>query len=189
MFAFKKKYFFIIETIKDLDLKNIKKSKKFIVIYRRKYTQEDTSILAKFRNECKTRSIKFYVANDYELAFKLKSDGIYISAYNKDLKYLNYKNSKFDIIGSAHNIKEINEKIKQNCTYIILSRLFLVDYKKELKYLGLNKFNQYSLIFKNLLPLGGIKLSNLNKMKLINSNYICLLSEIKKKPAIISRLF
>ena len=189
MFIVKKKYFLIIENTKDLNLKNTKINKKIIIIYRNKNKSEETEEIIRFRRYCKTKRFKFYVANDYELAFKLKSDGIYISAYNKDLKYLNYKNSKFDIIGSAHNIKEINEKIKQNCTYIILSRLFLVDYKKELKYLGLNKFNQYSLIFKNLLPLGGIKLSNLNKIKLVNSNYICLLSEIKKKPAIISRLF
>ena len=54
---------------------------------------------------CK-KLIKFYIANDYELASDLKSDGIYISAFNKSLKHLYYKNSKFDIIGSAHNIKE-----------------------------------------------------------------------------------
>ena len=35
MFAFKKKYFLIIESIKDLKLKNIKKNSKFIIIYRR----------------------------------------------------------------------------------------------------------------------------------------------------------
>ena len=35
MFAFKKKYFLIIESIKDLKLKNIKKNNKFIIIYRR----------------------------------------------------------------------------------------------------------------------------------------------------------
>ena len=34
MFAFKKKYFLIIENIKDIDLKNIKKRNKFIIIYR-----------------------------------------------------------------------------------------------------------------------------------------------------------
>ena len=34
MFAFKKKYFLIIESIKDLDLRNIKIHNKFNVIYR-----------------------------------------------------------------------------------------------------------------------------------------------------------
>ena len=36
MFILKKKYFLIIESIKDLDLKNIKKHNKFNIIYRNK---------------------------------------------------------------------------------------------------------------------------------------------------------
>ena len=55
---------------------------------------------------------KFYVANDIKLALSLKADGIYLSSYNKDLKFLNYKKKNFDIIGSAHNFKEISAKIK-----------------------------------------------------------------------------
>ena len=34
MFAFKNKYFFIIESIKDIDLRKIKKRNKFVIIYR-----------------------------------------------------------------------------------------------------------------------------------------------------------
>jgi len=34
MFAYKKKYFLIIENIKDIDLSNIKLTNKFIIIYR-----------------------------------------------------------------------------------------------------------------------------------------------------------
>ena len=36
MFVFKKKYFFIIESIKDINLKNIKNFGKYNVIYRNK---------------------------------------------------------------------------------------------------------------------------------------------------------
>ena len=36
MFIFKNKYFFIIESIRDINLKNIKNSNKFCVIYRSK---------------------------------------------------------------------------------------------------------------------------------------------------------
>ena len=36
MFILKKKYFLIIESIKDIDLKNIKKRNKFVIIYRNK---------------------------------------------------------------------------------------------------------------------------------------------------------
>ena len=34
MFALKKKYYLIIESIKDINLKNIKKRNKFVIIYR-----------------------------------------------------------------------------------------------------------------------------------------------------------
>ena len=36
MFAYKNKYYLIIENIKDIDLSNIKSSNKFIIIYRNK---------------------------------------------------------------------------------------------------------------------------------------------------------
>ena len=41
----------------------------------------------------------------------------------------------------------------------------------------------------DIIPLGGIKYNNLLKMKLISSNSFAIMSEIKKKPAILSRLF
>ena len=50
MFAFKKKYFLIIESIKDFELKNIKKNNKFIIIYRRNNKKiENIDELKKFR--------------------------------------------------------------------------------------------------------------------------------------------
>ena len=44
MFIRKNKYFFIIESIKDIDLKNIKKRDKFTIIYRNKNNLEKNSI-------------------------------------------------------------------------------------------------------------------------------------------------
>ena len=191
MVILKKKYFLIIENIKDISLENIKKRFKFNIIYRNNKKLEDLHRLRIFRKECKSKDIKFFVANDYNLSSKLKADGIYLSAYNKDLKYLNYMKSNFIIIGAAHNIKEINLKIKQGCKYILLSRLFQVSYKPEMNYLGINKFNFYaSNIFKKIVALGGINTSNINKMKIVNCDSFALMTEIKKKPAkIINRLF
>ena len=113
-----------------------------------------------------------------------------MSSKNNDFKPLNIKKNDFDIIGSAHNLK-INFKNKQNCKYILLSKLFTVDYDKNSPTLGLIKFNKYTQYSKSkLIPLGGIKLSNLSKLKLINSEGFAVLSEIKKKPVkIINRLF
>ena len=53
---------------------------------------------------------------------------------------------------------------------------------------GIVKFNLIENR-KDLIPLGGIKLINLNKAKLIKSEGIAIMSEVKKKPAISSRLF
>jgi hypothetical protein len=41
----------------------------------------------------------------------------------------------------------------------------------------------------NLVPLGGIKISNLLKLNLVKSDGLALFSEIKKKPVIANRLF
>ncbi len=190
MFIRKNKYFFIIESIKDIDLKNIKKRNKFSIIYRNKNNIEHLSDLLNFRRTCKLKSIKFYVANDVKLAVLLNSDGIYMSAFNKSLKILSLKKSNFTIIGSAHNLQEIAFKKKQGCKTILFSKLFLVNYDKKASYLGIIKFNNYLKINKNLVPLGGISINNLNYLNNVNSEGFALLSEIKKKPAnIINRLF
>ena len=96
-----------------------------------------------FRFVCKSKAIKFYVANNIKLAVSLNSDGIYLSSFNKDLKFLNYKKPNFEIIGSAHNFKEITNKFKQGCSSILVSKLFLVDYDKKSPFLGILKFNNF----------------------------------------------
>ena len=91
MFVFKKKYFLIIESIKDIDLKKIKKINKFHIIYRNKKNNENFADLLDFRKNCMLKSIKFFIANNYKLAISLNSDGLYLSSYNKSLKVLSYK--------------------------------------------------------------------------------------------------
>ena len=77
MFTVKNKYFLIIESIRDLNLRNIKKFNKFIIIYRNKNIKEKLDDILKFRMRCKTKLIKFYVANDINLTVSTKADGIY----------------------------------------------------------------------------------------------------------------
>ncbi len=186
----KKKYFLLIENIKDIDLKNIKIRNKFSIIYRNNKKIDSFDDLLKFRRKCKLKAIKFYVANNNSLAVTLNSDGIYISSFNKNLNILNYKKSNFDIIGSAHNFKEITLKLKQGCSFVLLSKLFIVDYDKTSPHLGILKFNNYSKISKKLIPLGGIKQENLNNLRNVFCKGLALLTEVKKKPAnIINRLF
>ncbi len=189
MFIFKNKYFLIIENIKDIDLKNIKKRDKFFIIYRNNNKIDKLRDLLSFRRNCKAKAIKFYVSNDINLAILLKSDGIYLSSHNKNLRFLNYKKLNFRIIGSAHNLREISDKVKQGCDTILLSKLFLVDYDKKSSFLGVIKFNFFSKISNKLIPLGGIKTNNLNQLNNTFGEGFALLSEVKKKPAkIFSRL-
>lgn len=152
---------------------------------------ENISVLKEFRKKCRLRLIEFYIANDIKLCVMLKSDGIYLSSFNKNLKASHLKNNKFKIIGSAHNFNEIIYKVKQNCTYVLFSKLFQVDYIKDSPFLNIVKFNLYMNKFNTkLIPLGGIKLSNLNKLKTVSCEGLALLSEVKKKPTkIFSRLF
>ena len=95
----------------------------------------------------------------------------------------------FEIIGSAHNYIEISRKVKQGCSNILFSKLFLVDYNKTAPFLGIIRFNCYLNNFNKLIPLGGIKSNNLNFLRNINSDGFAIKSEIKKKPTITSRLF
>ena len=188
MFIFKNKYFFIIESIRDINLKNIKNSNKFCVIYRSKALIEKKEQLIQFRKNCKTKNIDFYVSNNIKLARILKADGIYISAYNKNFRFGLLKNLNFKIIGSAHNIKEINLKKLQGCTSIIFSRLFKTSYKHKKGYLGVIKFNLLKRSRReNLIPLGGIRISNLNKLNTVKCNSVALSSEVIKKPIVFSR--
>ena len=190
MFVLKKKYYLIIESIKNINLKNIKKRNKFIIIYRGKNNSEKKKDLFEFRKFCKLKSIDFFVANNLNLARELCSDGVYLSSYNKSFKPLLFKKLRFRIIGSAHSNKEIYLKIKQGCEVILFSKLFIVDYDMKAPFLGVTKFNKYLNHNKYLIPLGGINLKNLNKLNMIKSNGLALLSEVKKKPAnIFSRLF
>ncbi len=187
MLIIKNKYFFIIESIKDINLKNIKNSNKFSIIYRSNKASKNIEKLKQFRKACKTKNIEFYVSNDIKLTNILKADGIYVSAYNKNLKIAHLKNLNCKIIGSAHNIKEINIKKLQGCSSIIFSRLFKTSYKYKKSYLGVIRFNLLKISrSENLVPLGGIRLSNLNKLNTVKCNSIALSFEIKKNPGVFS---
>ena len=191
MFVLKNKYFFIIESIRDIDLRNIKNSKKFCIIYRTNKIAENIENLLRYRKFCKVKHIDFYVSNNVKLALALKADGVYISAYNRDLGLCRFNKSNLKIIGSAHNFKEINTKNLQGCSSIIFSRLFKTSYKNKKDFLGIVKFNLFRLSRKeNLVPLGGIRLFNLNKLSYVKCNSFAISSEIKTYSKILSeRLF
>jgi thiamine-phosphate pyrophosphorylase len=158
------KYYFINK----FDTNNINKQDKQTVIIYRNYSSNRTSedLILKIRNHCKKRRVKFYVSNNIKLAIRLDLDGVYIPSFNKDTKHLAYTyKKKFDIIGSAHNLKEIRIKEKQGVKKIFLSSLF----KKNKNFLGINKFKILSnLTKKSVVALGGISKSNLRVLNFLD---------------------
>ena len=158
------KYYFISK----FDTNNINKQDKQTIIIYRNYTTytADEKLLLKIKKYCKKKTIKFYLSNNVKLAIKLNLDGAYIPSFNKKLDHLSYSlKKKFEIIGSAHNLKEIRLKEKQKVKKIVLSSLF----KKNKNFLGINKFRLLSKhTKKEIVVLGGISYKNKKKLSLIN---------------------
>jgi thiamine-phosphate pyrophosphorylase len=161
-----RKYYFICK----FERNNIDKQDNQTVIIYRNYSliNENEDLILTIKKYCKKRKIKFYLANNVKLAIKLGLDGAYIPSFNKDTKHLSYSyRRKFDIIGSAHNLKEIRIKEKQRVKEIVISSLF----KKNKNFLGINKYKILSnLTQKNVVALGGISKKNLRKIKLVKNS-------------------
>ena len=157
------KYYFINK----FDTNNINKQDKHTIIIYRNYNSKkvNESEILKIKKKCKKNSNKFYLSNNVKLALKLKLDGAYIPSFNNSLNHISFSIRKnFNIIGSAHNIKEIKIKEKQNVDKIVLSSLF----KKNKNYLGINKLKLLTkLTKKKVIVLGGITKKNIKKIKLL----------------------
>ena len=160
-----KKYYFINE----LDTNTIKKCDHNTAIIYRNYNSKIIDILKilNLKNYLKKRKNKFLLSNNIKLALKLGLDGAYIPSFNKDLKHLSYSiNSKFLIVGSAHNLREIRIKELQKVKSIFLSSLF----KQNKNFLGLNKFRNISNYTESkIIALGGISKKNIKKLKLLDA--------------------
>ena len=184
MFIKKQFYYLYIDNTNSINLNSIKLNPKVNIIYRNIKKKESIIKIIKFRKICKSKRIKFFIANNLKLFNITKADGLYISAFNKKI----YKN--IEVIGSAHNFREINQKIKQGCKTIILSRLFKTSYINKKNYYGIVKFNLINQKYNsNLIPLGGINSFNLLKLNLVRAKGFGILSAVKKKPVISNRLF
>ena len=159
-----KKYYFI----NNFDTNIIDKQDQQTIIIYRNYSSKkpDDDLVLKIKQYCKKRGVKFYLSNNVKLAIRYNLDGVYIPAFNNGFQHLSHSIKKnFKIVGSAHNLKEINIKTTQNVEQIFISSLF----KKNKNYLGINKFKLITnLTKKEVIVLGGISNKNLNRLKLIN---------------------
>ena len=131
------------------------------------------------------------MSNDLKLALKVRAYGIYIPSFVTTVKkYLILGKNNIQILGSAHNQKEILDKIKQGCRIIFLSPLFKT--KKNRKNLGVIKFNLLAKYKKvNFYALGGITEKNFSKLKQLNIEGFGGISLFQKKTGlkIIGRFF
>ena len=158
------KYYFINK----FDTNEINNQDKQTVIIYRNYSSiiKNEDLILKIKYYCKKRGLKFYLSNNIKLATKLDLDGAYIPSFNKNTNHLAYSFKKnFNLVGSAHNLKEIRIKEKQRVKQIFLSSLF----KKNKNFLGINRFKLLSnLTNKNIVVLGGISKNNLKKINFLN---------------------
>ena len=128
---------------------------------------------------CKKQRRKVYISNNLKLALRFNFDGVYIPAFNKKLNYKNIPKKNFEIIGSAHNIKEVIIKEYQGCTKIFLGPVFKT--KKNRSYLGVTKFNIISLAAKkDIISLGGINSGNVKCLRMCRIKGFAGISWIKK---------
>ena len=160
------KYYFINK----FDTNIIDKQDKHTTIIYRNYNSKiiDQDLILKIKKYCRKNKFKFYLSNHIKLAIKLDLEGAYIPSFNKSTKHLAFSlKKKFNIIGSAHSIKQIRTKEAQNVNSIFISSIF----KKNKNYLGINKFKLISkLTRKKVVALGGISKENIKKLSLIKSN-------------------
>ena len=159
------KYYFINK----FDTNNINnQDKQTVIIYRNYSSDIKEDLILKIKKHCKKRKIKFFLSNNIKLALKFDLDGAYIPSFNKNKNHLAYTFKKsFNLIGSAHNLKEIRIKEKQGVKKIFLSSLF----KKNKNFLGINKFKILSKMTKiNVVALGGISKNNLKKLNFLDNS-------------------
>ena len=169
------KYYFI----NTFDTNNLQKQDKETIIIYRNYTSTNINIhkLLKLKNFLRKKGNKFFIANNFKLALKLRLNGVYIPSFNNKFSHLAYSTfSDFTIIGSAHNLKEIKVKELQKVQNIFISSLF----KKNKNYLGLYKFKTLrKYTQKKVVALGGISKKNIKKIKLLNISSIAGISYFK----------
>jgi len=137
------------------------------IIYRNYKKNYKTDEIIFLRNYCRKRRLKFILANNIKLSLKLNLDGAYLPSFNNSFLHLSYQLKKnFILIGSAHNLKEIRMKEKQNVSEVFISSIF----KRNSNFLGFNKFNIISAYSnRGVIALGGVSKNNIKMIDLSKS--------------------
>jgi len=176
------KFYFFIDTLDEIIIKNIKNFKKNAFIY---YSNSNNKInitnINTIRNFCKKNKIPFFIIDNFKLAEKFNAEGIYLSSSYQKIGNIFLRKKNFKIIGSAHNQLEYFLKKKQLCDVVLLSPLFYNKKYSHNKILNVCKFNLISISWnKKICALGGINLSNLRKLKMTRSSAVAFISLMKE---------
>jgi len=175
------KFYFFIDTLDEIIIKNIKNFKKLSFIYKSN-SINDTNIIniTTIRKFCKKNKIPFFISDNFKLVETYKADGIFLSSSFKKIRNIFLKKKNFKIIGSAHNQLEYFLKKKQDCDVIMLSPLFYNKKYSQNKILNVCKFNLISMNWeKKICALGGINLNNLKKLNMTRSSAAAFISLMK----------
>ena len=173
---YKSIYYYINKFNRD-EIYKLKKSIK--IIYRNYSNRFNTKEILELVTLCKKQRRKVYISNNLKLALKFNFDGVYIPSFNTISNYKNIPKKNFEIIGSAHNIKEIINKEYQGCTKIFLCPIFKTSKNKN--FLGVTKFNLIKLFAnREVISLGGINEKNIKRINLCSVKGIAGISWIKK---------
>ena len=136
------------------------------IIYRNYKKKPNFKELLEIKNFCIKSRRKFYISNNIKIALQLGINGVYIPSFNRSLKIKYINKKKLEVLGSAHNFKELSFKIKQNVDKIFISPIFKITKKNP--FLNVIKFNllsRFALV--DTIALGGINKKNINKLKMV----------------------
>ena len=170
-------YYIFIEELNEIIVRNLiklkqKKIKIYIICSEKNYL-----IISKFS---KKNKIPLYFINNLRLAIQYKAEGIFLTASNKSLKS-NIKQTKLEVIGSAHSQFEYSIKKKQNCSTIMLSPIFYNIKYSTNKILNPIRFNLITLNWDSkICALGGINNKNIKLINLTKSKSIGIKSLVLK---------
>jgi thiamine monophosphate synthase len=165
------KKFYLIANFNERTQEKIKKNSNIgVVIHYNGYNILNT--INKIKNiNC---SNKLYVANNHRYVTNYKISGVYLSSFNKKIKsYQNIFGFNYPIIGSAHNFKEIFQKIRAGCNIIFLSNIFKTQSHPERRTnIGLIKFLLIKKQIKQvrIYAMGGITKKTFKILNSINKN-------------------
>jgi len=158
------KYYYFINSFNKEHIKNLNKN--IAIIFRNYEKPLNLNEIINIKKFCRLTGRKFLISNHVKTSIKLNLDGVYLPSFNKSLKINNYsKKTNFIVVGSAHNLYEINIKQMQGVKAIFIASLF----NKKKSYLGFEKFKILkNFTKKRVVALGGINNENLKKLRMLN---------------------